>query len=339
MTASEYVGHVDDINSEYDMIYIGDSLNESSRDIRINGTKPMLYTHVGGAINLNDIHTGSGSNDIRKFSLMGMLDIDYVIGTDGKKKIRNTNLYNTGENGETQYAGLGSLRGSGNDITRQQYNELLDFVKSGYPVVLGNSLVDSKSGKISTQTVDNSSWYYRFLNEAFSYGNVATVSGLSDSQFTFFANLAKPVIEFTDTGRPPEVPRTGGSQSSSNTGYLSADKENIEYTFPVKNDSDATPASTTYNCQLYFDLNFDGNLSDAEEQSKYIEICDDAGNVLSRKDGVYQLRIGKTYTVARKIPYDYFKAINWKLQLVSNSNSSVRTSDVCSSDLNRIFQA
>ena len=150
MTASEYVGHVDDINSEYDMIYIGDSLNESSRDIRINGTKPMLYTHVGGAINLNDIHTGSGSNDIRKLSLMGMLDIDYVIGTDGKKKIRNTNLYNTGENGETQYAGLGSLRGSGNDITRQQYNELLDFVKSGYPVVLGNSLVDSKSGKIST---------------------------------------------------------------------------------------------------------------------------------------------------------------------------------------------
>ena len=326
MTASEYVGHVDDINSEYDMIYIGDSLNESSRDIRINGTKPMLYTHVGGAINLNDIHTGSGSNDIRKLSLMGMLDIDYVIGTDGKKKIRNTNLYNTGENGETQYAGLGSLRGSGNDITRQQYNELLDFVKSGYPVVLGNSLVDSKSGKISTQTVDNSSWYYRFLNESLSYENVSTVSGLSDSQFTFFANLAKPVIEFTDTGRPLEVPRTGGGQNSSNTGYLSADKENIEYTFTVKNDSDAAPASTTYNCQLYFDLNFDGNLSDAEEQSKYIEICDDAGNVLSRKDGVYQLRIGKTYTVARKIPYDYFKAINWKLQLVSNSNSSVRTS-------------
>lgn len=286
----------------------------------------MLYTHVGGAINLNDIHTGSGSNDIRKLSLMGMLDIDYVIGTDGKKKIRNTNLYNTGENGETQYAGLGSLRGSGNDITRQQYNELLDFVKSGYPVVLGNSLVDSKSGKISTQTVDNSSWYYRFLNESLSYENVSTVSGLSDSQFTFFANLAKPVIEFTDTGRPLEVPRTGGGQNSSNTGYLSADKENIEYTFTVKNDSDAAPASTTYNCQLYFDLNFDGNLSDAEEQSKYIEICDDAGNVLSRKDGVYQLRIGKTYTVARKIPYDYFKAINWKLQLVSNSNSSVRTS-------------
>ena len=257
---------------------------------------------------------------------MGMLDIDYVIGTDGKKKIRNTNLYNTGENGETQYAGLGSLRGSGNDITRQQYNELLDFVKSGYPVVLGNSLVDSKSGKISTQTVDNSSWYYRFLNESLSYENVSTVSGLSDSQFTFFANLAKPVIEFTDTGRPLEVPRTGGGQNSSNTGYLSADKENIEYTFTVKNDSDAAPASTTYNCQLYFDLNFDGNLSDAEEQSKYIEICDDAGNVLSRKDGVYQLRIGKTYTVARKIPYDYFKAINWKLQLVSNSNSSVRTS-------------
>ena len=320
MTASEFVGHVDDINSEYDMIYIGDSLTESKRDITINGVKPMLYTHVGGAVNVNDIH--DPDNKSRKLTLMGILDIDTVI-VNGKKKMQNTALYNTGENGETTYPGLGSFRGSGNDITKQQYNELLDFVKSGYPVVLADSLVEN--GRVSTKTVDNSSWYYRFMSEVLSYDNVSTASTVSNTEFSFFANLTKPVIEFTETGRPTEVPRAG-QPDSSETGYLAANQENIEYQFTVKNDSDALPANTTYNCQLYFDLNFDGNLSEKEEQGKYIEICDEKGNVLSRKDGVYQLQIGKTYTVSRKIPYDYFKAINWKLQLVSNTNTSVRTS-------------
>ena len=35
---------------------------------------------------MNDIHTGSGSNDIRKLSLMGMLNIDYIVGSNGKKR-------------------------------------------------------------------------------------------------------------------------------------------------------------------------------------------------------------------------------------------------------------
>ena len=35
----------------------------------------------------------------------------------------------------------------------------------------------------------------------------------------------------------------------------------LKYTFTVENDSDAAPATTTYDCKLYLDLNFDGNLS------------------------------------------------------------------------------
>lgn len=321
MTASEYVGHIDDINSKYDMIYIGN--DDSARNDLINGVSPMLYTHVGAAVNVNRIHDTSNGNDIKKLSLMGMLDIDYVVNSEGKKMMQDTSLYNTGENGETTYPGLGSFRGSGNDITNQQYEELMDFVKSGYPVILADSLVDN--GLPSTKTVDNSSCYYRFIKDALSYSNVSTTSNLKNMDLSFFTKLSKPVIEFTDNGKPLEVPRVGEFESSSNgSGYLTG--ENLRYEFVVKNDSEAYPANTTYNCELFFDLNFDGNLSNLEEQSEYIEIQDEDGNVLTKTDGVYQLKINHRYIVTRKIPEDYFKVITWKLQLTSNANSSVRTS-------------
>lgn len=52
--------------------------------------------------------------------------------------------------------GSGYFRGSGNDITKQQYNSLMDFVKSGYPVVLASGLVDGD--KPMAKEVDSASY-------------------------------------------------------------------------------------------------------------------------------------------------------------------------------------
>ena len=49
-----------------DMIYIGN--DDSARNDLINGVSPMLYTHVGAAVNVNSIH--DLSQDIKKLSLM-----------------------------------------------------------------------------------------------------------------------------------------------------------------------------------------------------------------------------------------------------------------------------
>lgn len=77
-------------------------------------------------------------------------------------------------------------------------------------------------------------------------------------------------------------------------------------------------------------MNFDGNLSEKEEQSKYIVIEDSKGNVMTQTtDGdrsFYELAEGETYTLTRKIPEDYYKLITWKLEVTSNRNSYVHTS-------------
>ena len=79
-------------------------------------------------------------------------------------------------------------------------------------------------------------------------------------------------------------------------------------------------------------MNFDGNLSEKEDQSAYIQIADSSGQVLSRiqdSDGKnhYHLRAGQKYTLTRKLPESYYKIITWKLEISSNRNSYIHISE------------
>ena len=323
VTASEFVGHINDIGSEYDMLYIGDKKTGNRSETTGNGE--YRYVHVGSGVMIPT----TGKDEYRK--LLGQLDTDYDqtwTGSNGKRRFAPMSTYSED--------GSGYFRGSGNDITEQQYNEMMDFVQSGYPVVLANGLV--KNGDVNTSEVDSSSWYYQFIHDALKYDNVATVSELKANKknIKFYSNLAKPVIDFDEEGgKPAEPPRLNETDENGNT-ITNSDgdyiKGELKYTFTVKNDSEAAPASTTYDCNLYLDLNFDGNLSEKENQDKYMVVQDENGNVLSQKeysDGTshYELKVGKKYTVTRKIPEDYYKIITWKLELVSNRNSYIHTSE------------
>ena len=319
MTSSEYVGHIDDINSEYDIIYIGDTNDTKNTDV--TGDNGTLYTHVGADQKAKS-WDNNGLNGRSTWRLMGQFPEDF--NADGSMNV----------NSKTN-----SFRGSGNDITMQQYKELMSFAKSGYPIVLGDDLLDN--GNVSTKTVDNSSYIYKFLSEAVKFDNVMAESELkkANSKITFYSTLAKPEIKFSENGMPPEAPRDGHSvgekiydsdNNEINTYNYIADE--ITYTFTIKNNSAISPANTRYDCRLYFDLNFDGNLSDLEEQASYIEIKDSSQTVQPRiysedgKTSYYSLKADEQYTLTRKIPSDYYKLIAWKLEIVNTSNTNVRTS-------------
>lgn len=321
MTAAEFVGHTDDIGSKYDMIYIGDQKNNDQDTDLLTGSDEMCYAHVGATRN-----TGLGSVNTNLLKLIGQLDKDYQNKDPNAKFFAAIDTYSE--------SGAGYFRGSGNDITPQICSELKEFVQSGYPVVFAPGLMkqsqDNKSRVIDNEKVDASSYYYEFMNYALKYDNVFVSSELKDStdKLTFFSNLAKPVIKFTS--KPPEPPRANDSSNVSNRALIQDGQ--LKYVFSIENDSDAAPAVTTYDCNLYLDLNFDGNLSEKEDQSAYIQIADSSGQVLSRiqdSDGKshYHLRAGQKYTLTRKLPESYYKIITWKLEISSNRNSYIHTSE------------
>lgn len=320
MTAAEFVGHTDDIGSKYDMIYIGDQKNNDHDTDLLTGSGEMCYAHVGATRN-----TGLGSVKTNLLRLIGQLDKDYQNNNPNANCFAAIDTYNA--------SGAGYFRGSGNDITPQICSELKEFVQSGYPVVFASGLMkqnqDNKSRAIDEKKVDASSYYYEFMSYALKYDNVFASSELEDStdKLTFFSNLAKPVIKFTS--KPPEPPRANDSSNVSNRALIQDGQ--LKYVFSIENDSDAAPAVTTYDCNLYLDLNFDGNLSEKEDQSAYIQIADSSGQVLSTEkdsDGKnhYHLRAGQKYTLTRKLPESYYKIITWKLEISSNRNSYIHTS-------------
>ena len=330
MTASEFVGHKEDILAKYDMIYIGDG-RKSNSDPRIVGAGNLCYTHIGTGIKVEEVpksnywplpDSDSFPASYQYLKLLGQLDTEYDTSWQGENGMRRFAPISTySENGG------GYFRGSGNDMTSVQKDELLEFVKSGYPVILGSSLTTGT--KVNTERVDSASYYYEFLTEAVKYDNVVNQSALDagTKNIFFFANLSKPVIQFTEKPKdPPRTDETPGEDS----GYVSGE---LKYVFTIGNDSDAAPATTTYDCNLYLDLNFDGNLSQKESQKKYIVIQDADGVVVSPvedEDGNthYELRAGRSYTLTRKLPDDYFKLITWKLEITSNRNSYVHTSEI-----------
>ena len=324
MTASEFVGHIDDLGAEYDMIYFDDYVKESERNRYITGNSPMLYTHVGGAVSVAaDLR--SGNNFFTRF--LGQLDKEYLLNDSGERYKDEQGRYYFAPVSTYSETGAGYFRGSGNDLTDQKREELVNFVKSGYPVILGTNLVKGSGADrtVDSSKVDTSSYYYQFFKEALEYtNNVITKKELTDKtkDITFFANLTKPQINFTE--KPLDVPRAEESSSGDGVGWIANNE--LKYVFSITNDSDLAPLTSTYDCKLYLDLNLDGNMSEQEAQDDYITIMDSNGNVLTPQEGRYQLKLKESYTLTRKIPSDYYKLITWKLVVSNNNNTYIHTS-------------
>ena len=134
MTTSEFVGHIDDLNTKYDMIYLGDDDKDLDYDGNFRPDDKVLYYHVGG-------------NRLARYELQGLMNHDYV--TNGSQKKAAT----VGETDSTTGTTIGSVRGSGNDITKEIKNKLVNFAKSGYPVVVAGNIYGENKKTISTPLV------------------------------------------------------------------------------------------------------------------------------------------------------------------------------------------
>ena len=301
MTTSEFVGHIDDLNTKYDMIYLGDDDKDLDYDGNFRPDDKVLYYHVGG-------------NRLARYELQGLMNHDYV--TNGSQKKAAT----VGETDSTTGTTIGSVRGSGNDITKEIKNKLVNFAKSGYPVVVAGNIYGENKKTISTTLVDNSSYIYDFLNEVKGFDNVYKEGEITaDEDINFYAELPKPKIELSSY--PPSAIGTGDGPSNE---FLTG--ENMTFQFQIIDEAQASPANAEYNCELYIDLNCDGNFSKSEKLDDIAVMQN--GNVIKKENGIYQLSLNTTYTVSRKIPQEYIKLMPWKLVVTNNNNSEIRTSEI-----------
>lgn len=196
---------------------------------------------------------------------------------------------------------------------------------------------------INTSRVDSASYMYSALSSIAGYKNVMPASDAQADSETLrkYANLSKPQIEWvptSDSNSPDGYP-TGYSISTDADNHqvlngLTAENGNyfLRYSFLIRNKTDATPKTTTYDCRLFLDLNSDG-LYKSNEQITDLVIRDSDGHLISpvkSGDGTYryELKADTAYNLTRQMPSDYSGIVPWKLEVVKNDNEYIHASQI-----------
>lgn len=349
MTTAEFVGKIHDLNGVYDFIYLGMETGLMNTNVNTGETiyndssmNGLVYTHTGDAV-------------IAAERLTGLLDTDFVdddrsnlpysrevykIRTvmEAGKLILNPEqiqfyINNPGEKEVSKVVTLGNqgvYRYSGNDITSENVEQLLDYVNAGYPLILDPDFAvegttnDTLSGDLlNTDKVDNSSYLYEFLEQSVGKNNVLlnTTALSTDPDFAFYMNLPKLHLTFykeanegSDTNYYIEDTSITEHYVDENEKFVKKEDGSyyLNYVFSITDEASASTLDTRYQVSVFVDINADGKYSREHEKMQDIK-------VVKAKDqtpvAVDELKAGEIYLVTRRIPDAFRSIVSWKLEV------------------------
>ena len=178
---------------------------------------------------------------------------------------------------------------------------------------------------IDAAAVDNCSYMYSALSGIMGYENVMSAKTIAGSEATLlrYLNLSKPSITLTASPATYSIDDDGNMTSLSRdaNGYC-----HLTYTFSIKNETEATPGTTTYDCRLFLDQNSDGKYREDEEITDTVIRNANSALMYADANGVYSLKANTQYTLTRQMPASYVGVIPWKLSVVKNGASGIHAS-------------
>lgn len=349
MASAEFIGKIEDLNEQYDMIYLGaktGTMNTENGKTKYNDTtmNGLIYSHVGDYYD----YSGESYNDQHRLQ---DASLNHKINDNSDDKNNKSTTY----------------RGPGNDMNSTKYKELLQYVQAGYPVVIADVFLNDAKDAASTNTMDKNSYFYQFVQQIVSAKDATTgeylywqknvfaesqlleaSSDLEERQRRFcnYLNLSKLFVDWVTNisgERPyPEELSYGDNQNDPNQTYLSAidGKYQLQYIFTLDNRV-ASSVTASYDCKLFVDKNSDGrflgsdaigNNSNNSEELTGINVYIRNGDAWNKVEPInnngsahYELRTGNVYKVMRQLPDDYVGVIPWKIVFYDNADPLVRT--------------
>ncbi|MCM1121042.1 MAG: DUF5057 domain-containing protein [Eubacterium sp.] len=197
-------------------------------------------------------------------------------GKSGKPIYNNSNL-----NGKVYHTGDNASNGTYdcNDITPQKMEDLLDYLKAGYPIVVENecfkdgTVHGASADRINTKYIGEDTVMYHFLSAAVSgdeyKDSIFTVSDtMSSALFMAQVKTARPRIELSDADNP----EADAASEIAKIQRLRLD-ENDEYhgriAYRIRNNRGQEYLGST-TMRLYADMNYDGIFGAEEELTEYV---------------------------------------------------------------------
>lgn len=304
MTSSEFIGHIEDINAHYDLVYISsdigpyklpngkiveldhnDQYETRYNDGNMNG---LIYTNIGDQMNVVQIGSYQ-ENEANRFS--------------------------------------------GNDITQEKQRALEAFVEAGFPIVVSNQLLELDTGaakedgkrtplKVNTNTVDNSSYMYRLLQDIRERENVYLLSEVSAPLLNLYFSISRPVLHLVDDSLCANSQTEAQRLTILRDGYARA-----VFEFSVESRG-IGGSEADYDLELFIDINADGKFSKTTEKITSFDITDFAGNAVYKdEDGRYELRPGATYRATYMVSSAQRGVLPWKLLVTRNDGARLKRAD------------
>ncbi|WP_283675010.1 DUF5057 domain-containing protein [Butyricicoccus sp. Marseille-Q5471] len=179
MSTAEFIGKIEDINEKYDMVYFGSSLD----GFNTTGSGDNRTTVYNDSDNMNGmLYTSIGDTYSSGLNLTGLLDSDY-----NKSKNYYSNEYYIQEASSTKF------RFSGNDITYNKKSELMDFVTSGFPVIISSNLL-SDGHQASQFSVTASGSYSYYGQVTLNAVSSSVPSGSGAVTYSWYKNNGQPPV-------------------------------------------------------------------------------------------------------------------------------------------------
>jgi len=320
MGTKEFIAKNDDLNVEYDMIYIGmdrimmNTYFEGDGDARrrVQKTKYLLesmdglvYSHIGDKY--NNYHTSG--NDITADKLVSLRE--YVEA--GCALLLSDDFFNINTDGS-----ISGINTTHVDISSNMYTFINEVVLKkngdGNYIYWGKNIF--RKGALEKNT-----------------GTDATGAYLSARKtFAKYLNISKLKLIVKERPREYNSVDDGGNATQQYLEKAADGEYYLNFRVELQNDAAVnigTSDDVSYDCKLYIDLDGDGKFEDSvdtdgdgeidffsDEQQIGISIND--GTVLPSENGTYSLSSGNEYTISKAVPRNYVGFLAWKLVFVQN---------------------
>lgn len=280
MTSAEFNSSILDVNTHFDVIFIGGSAG--------------------------------------RFNAVNQLDKGAPVKDKKGHIIRNT-LYNNSSlegsvyhNGDNAIVSGGTKKYTGNDITAQKEKELKDFIQAGYPVVLDSNLY-ALSGAVKSDTN-----MYHFIQTVkgsnppenlFNYDDYYNTEHNSKTNMSFKDTFLMNLIQQITIPRPMIRILSPILPEASTLNYLYVDpatkKLNIEFAI-LPGDGTVDP-SRRYNAYLYMDFNEDGIFAPSEK----LDVVAEEGFSCNNKEEAFNRSYTYTFDMSK-----YNGVFQWQVKVV-----------------------
>ncbi|PKM72353.1 MAG: hypothetical protein CVU91_10160 [Firmicutes bacterium HGW-Firmicutes-16] len=179
--------------------------------------------------------------------------------------------------------------------------------------------VTAQNFTINKTTVDDCSNMFRFLDDNKSRVNIMRTTDIFTASLFSAINLSKASINLT--AYPTDYTSITGATLTADSGSSPA-TYTLSYTFSILNDTDPTPASTSYYCYLAIDSNADGDFSTGERLS---DLVIKAGGTVVASGS---LKSGTVYTATRTLPAGTYGIIPWQLKVIDTGAGIINASRI-----------